>query len=103
MKQMQAQASLDLFDEKPAVTDQVLLIAKDGLSHFRNQMARYAKQWPYLIPEWQAWINYYERMQRYGYEAAEEIHPREPESEPALIFRAMGLKPCFDNATRSGA
>lgn len=79
----QVQATLDLFDERPVVTDGMLLIAKDGLAHFRNQMARYAKQWPYLIPEWQAWIEYYERMQRYGFESAESIRPSREESEPA--------------------
>ena len=77
-------------------------IARSGLAHFRNQMARYASQWPYLVPEWSSWIAYFECLERYGYEAAKIIKPADEESEPsqlcaALTKRLVGLFNVSDN------
>lgn len=83
------QAELDLFDAPPAATEFDLQLARGGLSHFRDQMARYAKQWPYLIPEWQGWIAYYEHMQRYGFDAAAPLKPRAEESVPSKMCAAL--------------
>lgn len=81
-----------LFDDAPTVTEGDVLLARGGLSHFRDLMARYARAWPYLIPEWQGWIAHYERMERYGYAAAEEIRPRDEESEPSRMCAAVTLR-----------
>ena len=83
------QASLDLFDTPSAVTDSDRDIARSGLAHFQNQMARYASQWPYLVPEWSSWIAYFERLERYGYEAAKIIKPANEESEPSQLCAAL--------------
>lgn len=83
-------AQQDLFEnEQPAATEGDALIARRGLSHFRDQVARYAKVWPYLMPEWQAWIAYFERMLRYGFNAAQTINPRDAESEPSKMCAAL--------------
>ena len=89
------QATLDLFDAPPPATQGDIDIARGGLSHFRNQMARYARQWPYLVPEWSAWIAYYERMAREGYAAAEAIRPAAEESEPSKMCGALTRR-CAD-------
>lgn len=83
------QIVLDLFDAPSAVVEGDLIVARAGLSHFRDLMARYARLWPYLIPEWNGWIAYYERMQRYGFTAAQEIKPRDEESEPSRMCAAV--------------
>lgn len=86
---MRSSLNLELFDEPAPADDGSTIIAAGGLSHFREQLRRYGDCWPYLVPEWRAWIAYFERMRTHGFAAAQALKPRDEESEPSQMCAAV--------------
>lgn len=60
----------DLFPAAFQPCEWTRAVVRDGINHWRTQIRRYGACWPYLVPYWQAMIDWNRRILAEGFEAA---------------------------------